>query len=383
MWHMVKSPIVLDGDVVLYCNTSVVENCCTNTATWMKDFDVIVHHGVSTDSSKYTEEQRSDGFSLIIKKFEKDDINHQYSCLYDFFSYSAVLKVNKYIPTKEETHSNITMSDTFIFADIKFDIIYPSPECVLVVNGDKMETNVTVSEEIFTILFYKIKFQLVCERKNSECTDSIAINCTVGGDAMNVYKDNKSHCQDVTTFFNPIEESKSSEMQVLPITCACLVTFCIHVAVVISLIKCRKRKKKNYGGGVQTTNYVHGSSPCIITEESELSPLLSAQEHSNRYIAGANKEKQEQETRDGQSVEGCVICQSQKIKNFRKRLLFETKNDPAYIQRCETNKRINKARLQRPTKRKKKRSSVTVSKKSKVSTDADVRKASSRVPKWG
>lgn len=93
---MANPPIVFGGDVVLFCNATIVENCCTNTATWMKDFDVIVHHGASADSSKYTEKQHSDGFSLVIKRFEKDDINHQYTCLYDFFSYSAVLTINKH-----------------------------------------------------------------------------------------------------------------------------------------------------------------------------------------------------------------------------------------------------------------------------------------------
>lgn len=96
-WQILNPPIVFGFDVELYCNASVAKDCCTNTATWMKDFDIIVHHGASIDASKYIQTQRSDGFSLIITKFNENDINHQYTCLYDFFSYSEVLKLNPYL----------------------------------------------------------------------------------------------------------------------------------------------------------------------------------------------------------------------------------------------------------------------------------------------
>lgn len=95
-WQISNPPIVFGQDVVLFCNTSLAENCCTNTATWMKGFDVIVHHGTSTDYSKYIQEKKSYGFLLIIKNFDEEDINQQYTCLYDFFSYSAVLRIDRH-----------------------------------------------------------------------------------------------------------------------------------------------------------------------------------------------------------------------------------------------------------------------------------------------
>lgn len=95
-WQIFNPPIVFGQDVVLFCNTSLAENCCTNTATWMKGFAVIVHNAASTDFSKYIEEKRSDGFLLIIKNFDEDDIHQQYTCLYDFYSYSAVLLIDRH-----------------------------------------------------------------------------------------------------------------------------------------------------------------------------------------------------------------------------------------------------------------------------------------------
>lgn len=82
-------------EVVLFCNASLAENCCTNTVTCMKGFDVKVHHGASKNYSKYIQEQHSDGLLLIIKNFADDDINQQYTCIYDFFSYSTVLLIKK------------------------------------------------------------------------------------------------------------------------------------------------------------------------------------------------------------------------------------------------------------------------------------------------
>lgn len=94
-WEIMEPPIVLGKNVILYCNASVAENCCTNTATWMRDYEVIVHHGSSINSSKYIQIQRSDGFLLVIKRFDEADTDHQYTCLYDFYSHSADLRIDE------------------------------------------------------------------------------------------------------------------------------------------------------------------------------------------------------------------------------------------------------------------------------------------------
>lgn len=108
---------------MLYCNASGAENCCTNTATWMKDFDIIIHHGASIDTSKYNQKQHSDGFSLIIKHFDEDDINHQYTCLYDFFSYSEVLELSpKIIRCMYKTHWQ-TFKQCHLSLQIKTNIV--------------------------------------------------------------------------------------------------------------------------------------------------------------------------------------------------------------------------------------------------------------------
>ncbi|CAC5373728.1 unnamed protein product [Mytilus coruscus] len=244
-WQILNPPIFFGEDVVLYCNASVAQHCCTNTATWMKDFDIIVHHGASIDTSKYIQQQRSDGFSLIITKFNEDDINHQYTCLYEFLSYSEVLKLNpdfmRYEPNKEEIKTNFTMSDNFIVADVLFEMIYPSPECYFVVNGEVTATNVTKSEETRIRLFYKMKLHLIREIKKNKCIDSInvAIHCTVGGDDMVVKENTTIYCQDTTTsYFSNIESTEKKTS--LPIILASILILCI--AVVISVIIWRKKE---------------------------------------------------------------------------------------------------------------------------------------------
>lgn len=222
------------------------------------------------------------------------------------------------------------MSDKLIFAEIMFDIVYPSPECVLVVNGDKMATNVTVSDEILTRLFYKLKLRLVCEILKSECIDSIAISCTVGGEDVH-FDDHKnmSYCPDVTTSFNSTEESESLWKTVLQITFICFATFCIAVVTCVVRWRKRRKRKQNYisleGGVVHSTNYVNSRSrrlrsQCNMTEEFELSPLIQElnqeQVHSGTNTEETNKSLQEQEIRNG------TTC-TDRIRAYTKQMLRE------------------------------------------------------------
>ncbi|VDH93527.1 Hypothetical predicted protein, partial [Mytilus galloprovincialis] len=77
------------GDhLTLFC---VIDDCCTKAAGWIKfvpDYKTIYLD--VRDSKNYTSKEKYDattnstGFSLVIKKIQKEDINIKYSCLYGF-----------------------------------------------------------------------------------------------------------------------------------------------------------------------------------------------------------------------------------------------------------------------------------------------------------
>lgn len=379
-WQILNPPIVFGQDVVLSCNASLAENCCTNTATWMKDFDVIVHHGASADYSKYIQKQRSDAFLLIIKNFDEDDINHQYTCLYDFFSYSEILKINrknfKYRPTIEETKANINMWHNLIVADVIFEIVYPSPECIFVVNGEITATNVTISEETRIRLFYKMKLHLVCELNEHKCIFSVAINCTIGGDAMVVGQNSTSYCPGTTTssFSNDESTEKTTSFS---ITFASVLTLCIAVVISTCVIiwrrkgnKCRTNSLHIEGGDLQSTSPVSCSNcwwiyPTIFSVESERIPLVQM------HMGSVTK-----------TTVKSINLPAQKNRDVKKLLHYLILNDESYIQKMNSDFRINAVRRSIQPKICNPSICESVPAMTSIST-ADILKASSVYPSWG
>ena len=88
-------PVVFGESATLFCNLSAIRDCCSNQVTWMRNLNVIVHHGSSVNSSKYVQSSSYQGFFLQIEHFEEDDLYVKYSCLYDFLTVSKVLELDE------------------------------------------------------------------------------------------------------------------------------------------------------------------------------------------------------------------------------------------------------------------------------------------------
>lgn len=77
------------GDTLtLFC---LIDDCCTKAAGWIKfapDYTTIyldVRDSKNNNpTDKYAATTNSTGFSLVIKKLQKEDINIKYSCVYGF-----------------------------------------------------------------------------------------------------------------------------------------------------------------------------------------------------------------------------------------------------------------------------------------------------------
>lgn len=90
-WTIEDLPIIYGRNVTLFCNTSAVGSQKT---TWMKQSNVIFHHGLSFQPDKYSGKEESDGSSLIIMNATISDFNTSYTCLSDVYSYESVLEIN-------------------------------------------------------------------------------------------------------------------------------------------------------------------------------------------------------------------------------------------------------------------------------------------------
>lgn len=91
------TPVVLGRDVNIFCNASGFDDCCnSNTRRWSRIVNgtetVLIFRGVSNYPEKFTEDVQSDGFSMILKNFNKSDIGVNYTCSYGFYSSNQILK---------------------------------------------------------------------------------------------------------------------------------------------------------------------------------------------------------------------------------------------------------------------------------------------------
>ena len=85
-------PVIYGENVSLYCNTSDIDEIKT---TWMKESDVIIHHGVVFNQEKYFEESDYNGSTLIIINPTMEDFNISYTCICEFYSYEALLELDE------------------------------------------------------------------------------------------------------------------------------------------------------------------------------------------------------------------------------------------------------------------------------------------------
>ena len=91
VWYPINHPMVYGNNVTLFCNTSAVTE---DKTTWMKERDVIVHHGVVFNTSKFLEMSDKTGSYLTIIRSTFSDFNISYTCICDVFSYESILYVN-------------------------------------------------------------------------------------------------------------------------------------------------------------------------------------------------------------------------------------------------------------------------------------------------
>lgn len=88
----------------LVCNISDTTNCDMNSAIriWSRGTkqQILSMNGKSTNESKYTTDEGKNEFSLIIKHFSQEDVNHKYSCSHGFDRNFKILAINNSFESK-------------------------------------------------------------------------------------------------------------------------------------------------------------------------------------------------------------------------------------------------------------------------------------------
>lgn len=184
-WTINKLPVVFYSDVTLSCIVPASRPCCEKTRKWKRgrgrSQKLILFNGSSANSSKYQEVVKKNGFDLVIKDFSEDDMNVNYSCFYEFLSYSKNLTIEEEsykIEPRNITvnlHCNITTGEVGL--QISVGQVYPFPECKTDFTDMNISVDIYVSE-VKIGLAYQIsivsafilntekrygKFKLICE----------------------------------------------------------------------------------------------------------------------------------------------------------------------------------------------------------------------------
>lgn len=91
VWGLTDLPIIFGENVTLFCNTTSIQE---NHVTWMKESDVIVHHGLVFYRSKFAEYSVSEGSFLTIINANVNDFGVSYTCIADIFSFDSLLDLD-------------------------------------------------------------------------------------------------------------------------------------------------------------------------------------------------------------------------------------------------------------------------------------------------
>ncbi|CAG2231235.1 unnamed protein product [Mytilus edulis] len=178
-WTMEDLPAIYGRNLTLFCNTSAVGS---QKATWMKQSNVILHHGLSFQTDKYSGKDVNDGSSLIIMNATESDFNTSYTCLADIFSYESVLEINSsnFICLPQSTNNSWTIIGRYILVQLNLVRFFPVPNCQTLFNADKLIKN---QQEIVHLQnrFYYGTINITSQSVTDLCGGNLTVVCLFGG----------------------------------------------------------------------------------------------------------------------------------------------------------------------------------------------------------
>ncbi|CAC5412425.1 unnamed protein product [Mytilus coruscus] len=243
-WIVLNATIVFNEDLFLMCIIENETGLLSNTRKWKVENTLIMFNGHSSNESKYEEQIASDGFMLIIKKLNVEDVNKQYSCSYEFETFTNILLVNgssyAMYPTDEslKTSKNSTERDLTIY--LIFTEVYPMPECNITTQNNDTPISTMLSAK--KKLFYEVVVLFNFHLPPSITTDSVQMECKIGHLMIQVPIQESAPCK-------PKEENKQNVFFVL---------FVISLGINVFLLPgylCSKHVRKKCRKLMQSNSY--------------------------------------------------------------------------------------------------------------------------------
>ncbi|XP_063398237.1 uncharacterized protein LOC134683091 [Mytilus trossulus] len=197
-WYLQRRPIILGDDVHLICNIT----CCqknNSIAAWSTENGVkksLSYNILPKDNSKYDILTSGNGCQLVIKDFQLEDANKNYTCTYDFLRYSKNLTLNhhsfEYQPTQDLIQITEKTNDGFYQTSVNISKAYPQPHCCAFFNDDNITSTMQIESDrigSFYVTRLNIKFSLTAGTFNLTCSVGSKLHTLANKEFFNIDKD--------------------------------------------------------------------------------------------------------------------------------------------------------------------------------------------------
>lgn len=178
-WYLKRRPIILGADVHLICNITCCSKDDNSVATWSTENGVkksLSYNILPTNNSKYDVLTSRNGCQLVIKGFQLEDANKNYTCTYNFLRYSKNLTLNQhsfeYQPTPDLIQITEKTNDGFYHTSINISKAYPQPHCSAFFNDDNVTSNMQIESDrigSFYVTRLHIQFSIAAGIFNLTC----------------------------------------------------------------------------------------------------------------------------------------------------------------------------------------------------------------------
>ncbi|CAC5425100.1 unnamed protein product [Mytilus coruscus] len=244
VWGITDLPIIFGENVTLFCNTTSIQE---NRVTWMKESDVIVHHGLVFYRSKFAEYSVSEGSSLTIINTNENDFGVSYTCIADIFSFDSMLELNvsNYIvlPSRNDTYISWSSSSR-TNPTIYFARIFPIPNCQILHNADIIP-QLPMSKSHRNGYFYNVTVNFGNPSEVEKCDGYIEIECNLTNRKIQVGKRN------VLPICNDVIEKNSitqgSLFKLLTVSAIAFILMCVLIGTIAWGIRKHKTRTTDQG----------------------------------------------------------------------------------------------------------------------------------------
>lgn len=230
----VKTPIFYGQNVTLSCNG----NDCSpfSIRKWIggPSYDVLCFDNYTSNPAKYEMiyNKTTPSFELMIKSFNFNDTNCEYTCACGFHQYTNMLKLKEIqfvYPPDKDLESETEQIDGKLYINMSMKI-YPLPNCTISYGNIVLpvETEIIDEQEKVGINLYRLKLQYIVDVEYKNCRENLLLSCEVRSFGFPLLQLKLDLCKD-----HPNVKPWMYIVGIVFLSCLCFVSILLMTIVVV------------------------------------------------------------------------------------------------------------------------------------------------------